>query len=126
MERLEKTIWPSDWENDNWAAGPTLEFVKKNVEYLLSDYDWRKYETLINQYPQFSTEIDNQHIHFLHVRSVEENATPLMLIHGWPGSFVEFLKVIYPLTNPVAYGRNASEAFHLVIPSLPGLDFRVQ
>ncbi|MCH5584524.1 epoxide hydrolase [Shimazuella sp. AN120528] len=124
-ERLGKTIWPGEWENDNWNAGPTLEFVKKNVEHLLTEYDWRKYETQINQYPQYTTEIDGQNIHFLHIRSTEKNAIPLLLIHGWPGSFVEFLKVIEPLTNPVAHGRNASDAFHLVIPSLPGFGFSV-
>jgi pimeloyl-ACP methyl ester carboxylesterase len=122
-ERLSKAIWPSELEDTTWSYGPTLEYVKDHVDYLLTSYDWRKHESQMNKFPQFTTEIDGQNIHFLHIKSTEKNATPLLLIHGWPGSIVEFLKVIEPLTNPVAHGRKAEDAFHLVIPSLPGFGF---
>jgi pimeloyl-ACP methyl ester carboxylesterase len=123
FERLKKTIFPSELEHSDWNLGPTQEYVKGHVEYLLTDYDWKKQETLINTFPQFTTEIDGQNIHFLHVRSSEKNARPLLLLHGWPGSIVEFLKVIDPLTNPIAHGGRPEDAFHLVIPSLPGFGF---
>jgi pimeloyl-ACP methyl ester carboxylesterase len=97
--------------------------VKNMVRRLQTKYDWRKYEAEINQYPQFTTDIDGQNIHFLHIESAETNATPLLLIHGWPGSIVEFLDVIEPFTNPVAHGGKAEDAFHLVIASIPGFGF---
>jgi pimeloyl-ACP methyl ester carboxylesterase len=122
-ERLSKTIMPSEIAGAGWSYGPTVEYVKDMTDQLLHKYDWRKHEARINQYPQFITEIDEQNIHFLHITSLEEHATPLMLIHGWPGSIVEFLDVIDPLTNPVKYGGKAEDAFHLVIPSLPGFGF---
>ncbi|WP_028778810.1 epoxide hydrolase family protein [Shimazuella kribbensis] len=123
FERLNKTIFPSEWKNADWHSGPTQDYAKNHIQYLLNEYDWRKHEAQINQYPQFTTEIDGQNIHFLHVRSQEKQAKPLLLLHGWPGSFVEFLKVIDPLTNPRAHGGKPENAFHLVIPSLPGFGF---
>jgi pimeloyl-ACP methyl ester carboxylesterase len=93
------------------------------VDALLTKYEWRKHEEWINQYPQFTTEIDGQNIHFMHVESKEANARALMLVHGWPGSFVEFLDVIEPLTDPVKHGGKAEDAFHVVIPSIPGFGF---
>jgi pimeloyl-ACP methyl ester carboxylesterase len=122
-ERLQKTIMPSEIEKTSWSYGPTQHFVKDTIDRLLTKYDWREHEAKINKYPQFTTEIDNQKIHFLHVESKEPNATPLMLIHGWPGSIIEFLDVIEPLTNPVKFGGKAEDAFHIVIPSLPGFGF---
>src|SRR5687768_17102590 len=89
--RLAKTVWPTVIDEDSIDAGPSDKYMKEIVRYLQSKFDWRKAEAEINQYPQFITEIDGQDIHFLHVKSGEQNATPLMLIHGWPGSFVEFL-----------------------------------
>ena len=122
-ERLQNTIMPSEIEGAGWNYGPTVEFVKDMTGHLLNAYDWREHEARINQYPQFTTEIDDQNIHFLHVESPEKNATPLMLIHGWPGSIVEFLDVIDVLANPVKHGRKAEDAFHVVVPSLPGFGF---
>ncbi len=121
--RLAKTIWPTVIDTDSIDAGPSDKHMKEVVHYLQNKFDWRKAEAEVNQYPQFITEIDGQDIHFLHVKSGEQNATPLMLIHGWPGSFVEFLDVIDLLTNPAKHGGKADEAFDLVIPTLPGFGF---
>lgn len=122
-DRLKKTIMPAEVKNAGWAYGPSADYIEEMVDTLLHKYNWKKHEEAINNYPQFTTEIDGQNIHFLHVESQEENATPLMLIHGWPGSFVEFLDVIEPLTNPVKHGGKAEDAFHVVIPSIPGFGF---
>ncbi len=122
-ERLEKTIMPSEIKGAGWNYGPTTEHVGGIIKHILRKYDWKKHEAELNKYPQFTTEIDGQNIHFLHIKSREKNATPLMLIHGWPGSFVEFLGVIEPLTNPTKYGGKVEDAFHLVIPSMPGFGF---
>jgi pimeloyl-ACP methyl ester carboxylesterase len=121
--RLQNTIMPSEVKDGGWAYGATNEYVQDMIDTLLHKYDWRKHEEAINKYPQFITNIDGQDIHFLHVESAEANATPLMLVHGWPGSFVEFLNVIEPLTNPVKHGGKAENAFHVVIPSIPGFGF---
>lgn len=123
QERLVKTIWPSEVENADWKYGPTHKYVKGMVHYLQTKYDWRKHEARINAYAQFTTEIDNQNIHFMHIESAEANATPLLLIHSWPGTIADFLDVIEPLTNPVAHGGKAEDAFSIVIPSLPGFGF---
>jgi hypothetical protein len=93
------------------------------ARYWATEYDWRKIEAKLNSYPNFITEIDGLDIHFIHVRSKHENALPLIVTHGWPGSIIEQMKIIDPLTNPTAHGGNASEAFHLVIPSMPGYGF---
>jgi pimeloyl-ACP methyl ester carboxylesterase len=123
QNRLKNTIMPSEIKGAGWSYGPTESYVEGMVKHLLTKYDWREHEAKINSYPQFTTEIDGQNIHFLHIESTEKNATPLMLIHGWPGSIVEFLDVIEPLTNPVKFGGKAEDSFHLVIPSLPGFGF---
>ncbi|HEX6258445.1 MAG TPA: epoxide hydrolase, partial [Candidatus Saccharimonadales bacterium] len=121
--RLKNTIMPSEIKGAGWSYGPNNEYVSGMIDTLLNDYDWDAQVEAINKYPQFTTEIDGQNIHFIHVESKEANATPLMLIHGWPGSFVEFLDVIEPLTNPVAHGGKAEDAFSVVIPSIPGFGF---
>jgi pimeloyl-ACP methyl ester carboxylesterase len=118
-DRLGRTRWPDEIPGAGWDYGVPVEYVKKLAEYWHNGYDWRAWEAEINQYPQFTTEIDGQNIHFLHVRSPHENALPLILTHGWPGSIVEYLKVIEPLTNPA----DGAQAFHVVIPSLPGFGF---
>ena len=97
--------------------------IQELARYWATDYDWRKCEAKLNALPQFITEIDGLDIHFIHVRSKHENALPLIVTHGWPGSVIEQLKIIDPLTNPTAHGASASDAFHLVIPSMPGYGF---
>jgi pimeloyl-ACP methyl ester carboxylesterase len=121
-DRLARTVMPSEVDG-SWAAGPTNAYVRSAVDRLLNGFDWREAEAEINALPQFTTEIDGQNVHFIHVKSAEQNATPLLLIHGWPGSIVEFLDVIGPLTNPVAHGGKAEDAFDVVVPSLPGFGF---
>lgn len=121
-DRLARTVMPSEVDG-SWAAGPTNAYVRGAVDRLLNGFDWRKAEAEINKLPQFTTEIDGQNVHFIHVKSAERNATPLLLIHGWPGSIVEFLDVIGPLTDPVAHGGKAEDAFDVVVPSLPGFGF---
>ena len=100
-----------------------VAYLQELAAYWRDHYDWRTWEARLNEYPQFTTEIDGQTIHFLHIRSAEPNAFPLVLTHGWPGSFVEFLEIIGPLTDPRAHGGDPTDAFHLVIPSLPGYGF---
>jgi pimeloyl-ACP methyl ester carboxylesterase len=122
-ERLARTRFPAPLPGDGWDTGVPVAYLRDLVEYWRSRYDWRTQEAALNEHPQFTTVIDGQPIHFLHVRSSEPDALPLVLTHGWPGSFVEFLDVIRPLTDPVAHGGNARDAFHLVIPTLPGFGF---
>ena len=100
-----------------------LKTVRQVLHYWQTDYDWRKVEARLNAVPNFITEIDGLDIHFIHVRSKHENALPMIVTHGWPGSVVEQLKIIEPLTDPMAHGGSASDAFHLVIPSMPGYGF---
>jgi pimeloyl-ACP methyl ester carboxylesterase len=121
-DRLARTVMPSEVDG-SWAAGPTNAYVRGAVDRLLNGFDWRGAEAEINALPQFTTEIDGQNVHFIHVKSAEKNATPLLLIHGWPGSIVEFLDVIGSLTNPVAHGGKPEDAFDVVVPSLPGFGF---
>ena len=122
-QRLASTRWANKETVDDWEQGIPLSYVQEVCEYCQSEYDWKEREALLNRFPQFKTNIDGLDIHFIHVRSPEENATPLVMTHGWPGSIVEFQKVIEPLTNPTAHGGNAEDAFHLVCPSLPGYGF---
>ena len=122
-DRLGRTRWPSELTNIGWSRGVPVDYLRGLVEHWRSDYDWRAHEARLNRFPQFTTEINGQTIHFLHVQSPESNATPLMLIHGWPGSFVEFVELIGPLTDPAAHGGDPADAFHVVIPSVPGFAF---
>ena len=121
--RLDRTRWPDELPGVGWDYGVPLGYVKELAEYWRTGYDWRAWESRLNAYPQFTTTIDGQNIHFLHVRSPEPDALPLILTHGWPGSIVEYLDVIDPLSDPRAHGGDPSDAFHLVIPSLPGYGF---
>jgi pimeloyl-ACP methyl ester carboxylesterase len=122
-ERLARTRWPDQLPGVEWNYGVPLDYVKKLAEYWRTGYDWRMWEAKLNQYPQFTSTIDGQNIHFLHVRSPEPDALPLILTHGWPGSIVEYLDVIGPLSDPRAHGGDPGGAFNLVIPSLPGYGF---
>ncbi|RJL36068.1 epoxide hydrolase family protein [Bailinhaonella thermotolerans] len=119
-DRLRRTRWAPDLPGTGWERGVPTAYLRELAQHWAEEYDWRAQEAAINAHPQFTTEIDGATVHFLHVRSPEPGATPLMLLHGWPGSIVEFLGLIGPLTDPVAYGGAAGDAFHLVIPSLPG------
>ena len=121
--RLEGTRWPDQLPGAPWSKGAPVDYLKDLTGYWRDGYDWRAQQELLNRHPQFVTEIDGQRIHFLHIRSAEADATPLLLLHGWPGSFAEFLDIIGPLTDPVAHGGDLADAFHLVIPSLPGFGF---
>ena len=119
-DRLGRTRWPVALPGAEWSRGVPVDYLKGLVDYWVDGYDWRKQEAALNEFPQFVTEIDGQTIHFLHVRSPEPDATPLVLSHGWPGSVVEFLDVIGPLTDPRSHGGDPADAFHVVIPSIPG------
>ncbi|HEY2565787.1 MAG TPA: epoxide hydrolase [Acidimicrobiales bacterium] len=121
--RLLATRWPEPETVDDWSQGIPLAYVREVCDYWAQDYDWRPIESRLNQLGQFRTVLDGLGIHFLHVRSPETDALPLLLTHGWPGSVVEFLNVIGPLTDPVTHGGKAEEAFHVVCPSLPGYGF---
>ena len=121
--RIKATRWPERETVTDDSQGVRLALMQALAQHWATDYDWRKCETRLNALPQFITEIDGLDIHFIHVRSRHEDALPLMVTHGWPGSIIEQLKIIDPLTNPTAHGASASDAFHLVIPSLPGHGF---
>ena len=121
--RLRQTRWPEAELVGDWSQGVPLKWVKEVCQYWAETYDWRSREDRLNRFPQFTTEIDGLDIHFVHARSPHPEAMPLIITHGWPGSVVEFHKVIEPLTNPTAYGGNAADAFHVVCPSLPGFGF---
>ncbi|WP_104182171.1 epoxide hydrolase family protein [Arthrobacter sp. B0490] len=121
--RLERVRWPDAQTVADHSQGPQLEKIRALVDHWRDSYDWRVCETLLNDFGQYKTEIDGLDIHFLHIRSPEPDALPLLMTHGWPGSVLEFRDVIGPLTDPVAHGGKASDAFHLVIPSLPGHGF---
>ncbi len=123
QDRLSRTRFPEQLPDAEWDYGTELKYLQELVDYWLHEYNWRASEERMNSFDQFVTEIDGTQIHFLHVRSPEAEALPLLLTHGWPGSFVEFLDVIGPLTDPVNHGGNANDAFHVVIPSLPGYGF---
>jgi pimeloyl-ACP methyl ester carboxylesterase len=123
QERLARTRWANELPGVGNEYGVPLSDLKELVDYWRGGYDWRAWEARLNAYPQFTTTIDGQRIHFLHVRSPEPEATPLIMTHGWPMSVVEYLDVIEPLSNPRAHGGDPADAFHLVIPSLPGFGF---
>lgn len=119
-ERLSKTRWPGETIEDGWKKGAPVGYLKKLTDYWQNKFNWQAQEKRLNSYPQFITTIDGQTIHFLHIQSTDLKATPLMLIHGWPGSFADFMNVIDPLTNPQ---NKEATSFHLVIPSIPGFGF---
>jgi pimeloyl-ACP methyl ester carboxylesterase len=121
--RIEATRWPSKELAADRSQGVQLATLQALAGYWTTDYDWRKVEARLNALPQFTTEIDGVEIHFIHVRSRHESALPLIMTHGWPGSVVELLDTIGPLTDPTAHGGTAEDAFHLVLPSLPGYGF---
>ena len=121
--RIAATQWPEKETVADQSQGVPLAKMQELARYWATDYDWRKVEAKLNALPQFITEIDGLDIHFIHVRSKHENALPLIVTHGWPGSIIEQLKIIDPLTNPTAHGGSASDAFHVVIPSMPGYGF---
>ncbi len=122
-ERLARTRLPGQVPGTGAERGVPERRVRELVEHWAAGYDWRVHEARLNEHPQFVTDIDGQRVHFLHVRSPEPDATPLLLTHGWPGSVAEFLDVIGPLTDPRAHGGDPADAFHLVVPSLPGFGF---
>ena len=121
--RLRATRWPDAETVDDWSQGIPLSYVREVCAYWAEKYDWRVREARLNQLDQFKTEVDGCGIHFVHVRSPHENALPLVMTHGWPGSIVEFHKVIGPLSDPTAHGGEAADAFHVVCPSPPGYGF---
>jgi epoxide hydrolase len=122
-DRLGRTRWPNELPGVGWSRGVPLGHLKELTEYWQNGYDWRKQEAKLNEYPQFTTTIDSQNIHFLHVRSPEPGALPLIISHGHPSSVVEFLSIIGPLTDPRAHGGDPADAFHVVAPSIPGYGF---
>ncbi|MEV6132352.1 epoxide hydrolase family protein [Streptomyces violaceusniger] len=119
-ERLDRTRWPDELPGVGWAYGVPRDYLKELVQYWRYEYDWRAAEAALNEWPQFTTTIDGANIHFAHIRSPEPEATPLVMTHGWPGSIVEFAKVVGPLTDPRPHGGDPADAFHLVLPSIPG------
>jgi pimeloyl-ACP methyl ester carboxylesterase len=121
--RLASTRYPERETVGDWTQGVPLDKARVLIEYWRDRYDWRRFEARANSFPHFRTRIDGLGIHFIHARSSHTNAMPIILTHGWPGSFVEFLEVIGPLTEPTRFGGNADDAFHVVIPSLPGFGF---
>src|SRR5437660_8019789 len=121
--RISATRWPEKETVADDTQGVQLATIQKLARYWATEYDWRKVEARLSSFPQFITEVDGLDIHFIHVRSKHENALPLIVTHGWPGSPIEQLKIIDPLTNPTAHGASASDAFHLVIPSGAGYGF---
>ena len=121
--RLANTRWPDPETVPDWSQGVRLDSAKALIDHWQRDYDWRRFESELNELPQFMTTIDGLDIHFIHVRSNNAKAMPLILTHGWPGSIVELLKLIGPLTDPVAYGGDVADSFDVVIPSLPGFGF---
>src|SRR6516225_1742355 len=122
-ERLAGTRWPDQLPGVGWDYGIALDDVRELADYWRTSYDWRVHERRLNHFPQFTTEIDGQTVHFLHVRSAVPGALPLIMTHGWPGSVVEFMEIIGPLTDPGAHGGDPGDAFHMVVPSIPGYGF---
>lgn len=122
-DRLDCTRWPTELPGVGWDRGVPVAYLRTLADYWRNGYDWRAAEARINQFPQYTTDIDGTTVHFLHVRSPEPQALPLILTHGWPGSFAEFLDVLAALADPRAHGGDPATAFHLVVPSLPGYGF---
>jgi hypothetical protein len=123
VHRLNNTRWPEAATVADWSQGIPLDYTRELARYWAQDYDWRAREAALNRFAQFTTDIDGLEIHFIHQRSPHDDAFPIVLTHGWPGSIVEFTKVLGPLTDPTAHGGRAEDAFHVVCPSLPGYGF---
>jgi pimeloyl-ACP methyl ester carboxylesterase len=121
--RLHATRWADMFPDPNWSYGVDPEFLRDLCRYWADVYDWRVHERALNEFPQYVTGFDGARLHFLHVRSPEPDATPIVMTHGWPGSVAEFVKVLGPLTDPARYGGNSEDAFHVVCPSMPGYGF---
>ncbi|TQM81703.1 pimeloyl-ACP methyl ester carboxylesterase [Saccharothrix saharensis] len=121
--RLAGTRWPAELPGVGWSRGVPVAYLKDLAEHWRTTYDWRAHEAELNAHPQFTATVDGQNVHFLHVRSPEPDALPLVLLHGWPGGVTDFLDVIGPLSDPRAHGGDPARAFHLVVPSLPGFGF---
>ena len=122
-DRLGRTRWPDELPGVGWDLGVPLDYLKGLAEYWATTYDWRGQEAALNEFAQFTTIIDDQNVHFLHVRSPEPGALPLLITHGWPGSIAEFLDIIGPLADPAAHGGDPADAFHVIAPSIPGFGF---
>ncbi len=122
-DRLRRTRFPNAIDGSNWDQGTDLAYLRELVTYWVDRFDWRAQEARINAFDQLTTAVDGQRIHLVHARSPEPDALPLLLVHGWPGSIIEFLDVLGPLTDPVAHGGDPADAFHVVAPSLPGYTF---
>jgi pimeloyl-ACP methyl ester carboxylesterase len=122
-ERLARTRWPAELPGTGWEAGVPARYLKDLAGYWATGYDWRAWEARLNQFPQFTTVVDGQPVHFVHARSPEPRALPLIITHGWPGSIAEFTNIIGPLTDPASYGGDPADAFHVVAPSIPGFGF---
>jgi len=122
-DRLRRTRWPEAELVEDWSQGAPLDWIQDVCRYWAGQYDWRQREAALNRFAQFKTEIDGLDIHFVHMRSPRADALPLIITHGWPGSIVEFHKVIEPLVDPAAHGGDAADAFHVICPSLPGFGF---
>ena len=121
--RLDLTRWPDELPGVGWDYGIPVDYVRELAAYWRHGYDWRSHEARLNAFDQFTTAIDGQRVHFMHVRSAAPDALPLIITHGWPGSVVEFMNIIGPLTDPAAFGGAPGDAFHLVVPSIPGYGF---
>ena len=122
-DRLGRTRWPDQLNGAAWDYGSELSYVKELCDYWRDRFDWRKQEALLNQFPQFTTDVNGLRIHFIHQRSPHANALPLIITHGWPGSIFEFYKIIGPLTTPEKFGGRTEDAFHVIAPSMPGYGF---
>ena len=122
-ERLARARYPDELEGAGWTYGANLAYLRELVDYWRDDFDWREQERRLNRFEQFRTNIDGLDVHFIHRRAADPDAFPLLIVHGWPGSFVEFHKIIEPLADPAGHGGQAADAFHLVIPSIPGYGF---
>ncbi len=122
-DRLVRTRWPDQIEGSGWDYGTDRGYLQSLCDYWRDGFDWRGFEARLNRFPQFLTEIDGQRLHFIHARSPERDAQPLIITHGWPGSVVEFLEVIGPLSDPRAHGGDPRDAFHVIAPSMPGFGF---
>lgn len=122
-DRLARTRWPDQIDGSGWDYGTEPGYLRALCAYWQSGFDWRRQEALLNQFPQYTTDIADIRVHFLHVRSPHADALPLIITHGWPGSIFEFYKIIGPLTEPEKFGGRAEDAFHVVAPSMPGYGF---